>query len=71
VFKDSKKKGPFKRIYKTADPTGKSSYTDIYLTLDDDYEVLIACYDWSDDLKKKADHMYIGLRSKKVSDWLD
>ena len=61
----------FKRIYKTADPTGKSSYTDIYLTLDDDYEVLIACYDWSDDLKKKADHMYIGLRSKKVSDWLD
>ena len=71
MFKDSKKKGPFKRIYKTADPTGKSSYTDIYLTLDDDYEVLIACYDWSDDLKKKADHMYIGLRSKKVSDWLD
>ena len=71
MFKDSKKIGPVKMIFKSADPTGKSNYTDIYLTLDDNYEVVIACYDWSDDFENKADHMYIALRSKKVRDWLD
>lgn len=71
MFKDSKQTGPVKIIFKNADPTGKSSYTDIYLTLDDNYEVVIACYDWSDDLKNKADHMYLALRSKKVNDWLN
>ena len=65
-----KKKGPVKTIFKSADPTGKSSYTDIYLTLDDNYEVVIACYDWSDDFENKPDHMYIALRSKKVDAWL-
>ena len=71
MFKASKKEGPVKIIFKSADPTGKSSYTDIYLTLDDNYEVVIACYDWSDDFKSKPDHMYIALRSKKVDDWLN
>ena len=70
MFKTSKKKGPVKIIFKSADPTGKSSYTDIYLTLDNNYFVVIACYDWSDDFKNKADHMYIALRSKKVDAWL-
>jgi len=71
MFKDSKKKGPVKIIYKNEDPTGKSSYTDIYLTLDDNHEVVIACYDWSDEVENKADHMYLVLRSKKVGNWLD
>ena len=70
MFKASKKEGPVKTIYKSADPTGKSSYTDIYLALDDGYEVVIACYDWSDDFENKPDHMYIALRSKKVDAWL-
>ena len=70
MFKSSKKEGPVKIIFKSADPTGKSSYTDIYLTLDDNYEVVIACYDWSDDFENKADHMYVTLRSKKVDAWL-
>ena len=70
MFKASKKEGPVKTIYKSADPTGKSSYTDIYLALDDGYEVVIACYDWSDDFENKAYHMYVTLRSKKVDAWL-
>ena len=70
MFKSSKKKGPVKTIFKSADPTGKSSYTDIYLTVDDNYTVVIACYDWSDDFKNKADHMYVALRSKEVDAWL-
>ena len=70
MFKTSKKEGPVKIIFKSADPTGKSSYTDIYLTLDNNYEVVIACYDWSDDFKNKADHMYVALRSKEVDAWL-
>ncbi len=71
MFKDSQKKGPVKMMFKSADPTGKSSYTDIYLTVDDNYTVVIACYDWSDDFENKEDHMYLALRSKKVSDWLN
>ena len=70
MFKASKKEGPVKIIFKSADPTGKSSYTDIYLTLDDNYEVVIACYDWSDDFENKADHMYVALRSKEIDAWL-
>ena len=70
MFKSSKKEGPFKTIFKSADPTGKSTYTDIYLTLDDNYEVVIACYDWSDDFENKADHMYVALRSKEIDAWL-
>ena len=70
MFKASKKEGPVKIIFKSSDPTGKSSYTDIYLTLDDNYEVVIACYDWSDDFENKADHMYVALRSKEIDAWL-
>ena len=71
MFKSSKKIGPLKSVFLNADPTGKSSYTDIYLTLDNGYEVVIACYDWSDDFENKKDHMYIALRSKEVDEWLN
>ena len=71
MFKDAEQKGPVKIIFKNADPTGKSSYTDIYINLDDNYEIVIACYDWSDDLKSKEDHLYLALRSKKVNNWLN
>ena len=71
IFKDSKKEGPVKTIFTSADSTGKSSYTDIYLTLDNNYEVVIACYDWNDDFEAKPDHMYIVIRSKKLDNWLN
>ena len=71
IFSNAEKSGPHKNIYYNADPTGKSSYTDIYLYLVNDYEAVIACYDWSEDLKTKANHLYIGLRSNIFNQWLD
>ena len=70
IFTNVKREGPIKSIFRSSDPTGKSSYTDIYLTLDYNYEVVVACYDWSDHLQNKADHMYITLRSRAVDTWL-
>ena len=72
LFKNAKKEGPSKRIFYEADSTGKSSYTDIYLDLDEIYQVVIACYDWSDEfLGVKEDHLYIAIRSKDLSNWLN
>lgn len=72
VFKNAQKVGPSKRIFYEADPSGKSSYTDIYLDLDEKYQVVIACYDWSDEfLGIKEDHLYIAIRSKELSFWLN
>ena len=72
VFKNAQKEGPSKRIFYEADPSGKSSYTDIYLDLDEKYQVVIACYDWSDEfLGVKEDHLYIAIRSKELSFWLN
>jgi len=71
IFKGIKQKGPIKTTFKKADPTGKSSYTDIYFDLKNNYHVGISCYDWSDDIKKKEDHLYLFIRSNKVNDWLN
>lgn len=71
MFKKSKQIGPVKTIFKNADPTGKSSYTDIYFSLADNYHVAISCYDWSDHIKNKADHLYMTIRSTKVDRWLN
>ncbi len=72
VFTNAKKEGPSKRIFYEADSSGKSSYTDIYLDLDEKYQVVIACYDWSDELLGiKEDHLYIAIRSKDLSNWLN
>ena len=72
VFKNAQKEGPSKRIFYESDPSGKSSYTDIYLDLDEKYQVVIACYDWSDEfLGVKEDHLYIAIRSKELSFWLN
>ena len=72
IFKEAKKEGPSKRVFYEADSTGESSYTDIYLDLDDKYQVVIACYDWSDKfLGIKEDHLYIAIRSKDLSNWLN
>ena len=71
VFKYSQQTGPVKTIFKNADPTGKSSYTDIYFDLENKYQAAISCYDWSEDIKNKADHMYLSIRSSKVNDWLN
>ena len=68
----AEKTGPSKLKHST-DPTGQSTYTDIYLRLNDGYEVVISCYDWSDELLKKqnkADHLFITIRSDEVDNWL-
>jgi hypothetical protein len=53
-----------------SDPSGKSSYTDIYFDIENNHEAVIACYDWNEDLKDKEDHIYISLRSKEFAEWL-
>ena len=73
IFDTAKKVGP-STLEHTGDPTGKSSYTDIYLRLDNDYEVLVSCYDWSEEALKKEnkhDHMYISIRSLELDKWLN
>ena len=72
IFKNAKKDGPTKRTFYEADASGESSYTDIYLQLNTEYHVVIACYDWSDEfLGIKEDHLYIAIRSKDLGDWLN
>ena len=68
----AKKTGPSK-LKHSIDPTGRSTYTDIYLRLNNGYEIVISCYDWSDELSKKenrADHLFITIRSEEVDKWL-
>ena len=72
IFKNASELGPYKTIFYSADPSGESSYTDIYLDLNFKYEVVIACYDWSDEfVGSKEDHLYVSIRSKKLSKWLN
>ena len=72
IFKNAKKLGPTKEVFYSADPSGKSSYTDIYLDINNEHEVAIGCYDWSDEfLGLKEDHLGISLRTKDLSFWLN
>ena len=72
IFKNAKKFGPTKQVFYSADPSGKSSYTDIYLDINNEYEVAIGCYDWSDELLGiKEDHLGLSLRTKDLSFWLN
>ena len=54
------------------DPSGKSTYTDIYFAIDDNYTVIISCYDYSNNLesKNRADFLGIVIRSQKFEMWL-
>jgi hypothetical protein len=69
---EAEKTGPTK-LKHSIDPSGQSTYTDIYLRLNNGYEIVISCYDWSDELLKKenkADHLFITIRSNEVDEWL-
>ena len=69
LFSNSIMDGPHTIVH-DADSSGKSSYTDIYFDIENKHEAVIACYDWNEDLKDKADHIYISLRSKEFAEWL-
>ena len=69
LFSNSKMDGPHTIAHDT-DVSGKSTYTDIYFDIDNKHEAVISCYDWNEDLKDKADHIYITLRSKEFAAWL-
>ena len=69
LFSNSKMDGPH-TITHDADVSGKSTYTDVYFNIDNKHEAVISCYEWNEDLKDKADHIYITLRSKEFSAWL-
>ena len=72
IFTTADKIGPTK-LNHSSDPNNKSTYTDIYLDISDEYEVVIACYDWSEEAlekENKADHIYVSIRSKELREWL-
>ena len=69
LFSNSIMDGPH-TIAHDSDPSAKSSYTDIYFDIDNTHEAVIGCYDWNENLKDKADHIYITLRSKEFAEWL-
>ena len=72
VFEDSKKDGPHKMKHLDVDPSGESIYTDIYFEMDDNYSVIISCYDYSDHLESqnRVDFLGIVIRSQKFEKWL-
>ena len=72
VFENSKKDGPHKMKHLALDPSGESIYTDIYFEMDDNYSVIISCYDYSDQLesKNRVDFLGIVIRSQKFDKWL-
>lgn len=69
LFVNSKMDGPHTVVH-DADSSGKSTYTDIYFDINNKHEAVIGCYDWSEELKDKGDHLYISLRSKEFAEWL-
>jgi len=72
IFKNAKKNDPYTNIFYEADPSGKSSYTDIYLDINLDYSIGISCYDWSDEfLGTKDDHLYVTIKSNDLDSWLN
>ena len=72
VFENSKKDGPHKMKHLDVDPSGESIYTDIYFEMDDNYSVIISCYDYSDHLESqnRVDFLGIVIRSQKFDKWL-
>ena len=72
VFENSKKDGPHKMKHLALDPSGESIYTDIYFEMDDNYSVIISCYDYSDHLESqnRVDFLGIVIRSQKFEKWL-
>ena len=71
-FKNSKKDGPHKMKHLALDPSGESIYTDIYFAMDNNYNVIISCYDYSDHFEStgRVDFLGIVVRSKKFDEWL-
>ena len=70
IFNNAIIDGPHKIIFYARDPSGKSSYTDYYISINKEYEALVSCYDWSDHLENKEDHLYIAIRSYILNEWL-
>ena len=72
VSENAKKDGPHKLKHLALDPSGESFYTDIYFEMDDNYSVIISCYDYSDHLESqnRVDFLGIVIRSQKFEKWL-
>ena len=73
IFDNAKKIGPSTKSH-SGDMSGNSTYTDIYLELDNNYEIVIGCYDWSEEITKKEnkhDHIYVSIRSLELEAWLN
>ena len=73
IFINAKKDGPIKMKHLNVDPSGKSTYTDIYFAIDDNYTVIISCYDYSDhfESQNRIDFLGIVIRSQKFEMWLN
>ena len=66
----SVKKDKRKNIKHSADKSGKSTVTSVYLNFDSGDFASVECYDWS---KKMGypDHLRVGITLKELNDWFD
>ena len=72
MFTEAKIIGPSTQKH-SSDQSGKSTYTDFYLNVNSEYEIVVACYDWSKEMlesQNRADHIYVSIRSHELDNWL-
>ena len=65
----SVKKDKRKNIKHSADKSGKSTVTSVYLNFDSGDFASVECYDWSKTMGF-PDHLRVGITTKELNDWL-
>tara|TARA_B100001540_G_scaffold274768_1_gene260464 strand:- start:17 stop:607 length:591 start_codon:yes stop_codon:yes gene_type:complete len=53
------------------DKSGKSYTTGVYYYFKNDHQIRLACYDWSEVMEPRIDHLRIGIYLKKYIDLVD
>ena len=72
LFTNIKKDGPVKKKH-SSDKTGNSTYTDYYFLFENNNNITVSCYDWSDKMGKETgryDHFAIFIRTVELDSWL-
>ena len=73
LFKNIKKDGPVKKKH-NGDKTGNSTYTDYYFLFENNHNITVSCYDWSEkmgDEMGRYDHFAIFIRTVELDRWLE
>tara|TARA_Y100000310_G_scaffold46490_1_gene43187 strand:- start:591 stop:1187 length:597 start_codon:yes stop_codon:yes gene_type:complete len=73
LFKNTEKEDQGKQLHE-GDKTQKSFTTDVFFWFEDDSNILISCYDWSEELTEKNnfwDHLKVSINSRILKDFLN